>query len=630
MSASTCKGEHDADLSVRSSRKQLNVDSPSFTPLAPSTNGLTAGSSPRAAAISPRSASAAVFTPKTTKGATSTPATQSRDQSAEWQPPQDFQEFVPQQHTFELPQVQVQDQSQLQGLVQNFDPFSAQAASGAVAAGHQTAQVNPYAQDASSLSHSQYFAGAGGYQQPLQYHLYAPSGPSHQNLLDYQRKAYDFFIPEDLREDLQRKAEATQQTLPQSGLPAQVEVFHSLVPLDTSHQKNTTLFGYNSWLYKAVSSQDGRTYAIRRLEGYRLTDERGVQALRHWNRVRNGGVVSIHQVMTTRAFGDSSLIFVMDYHPLAKTLAEQHFQNSPARFSGPRNQSPHIEESELWSYVVQIASALKAIHSERLAARVISPSKVILTSKRRIRLSACGVQDVAQYSPTQQAADFQQEDFVQFGQLMLGLAINNATPMQNYPKSVEALSRSHYTQRLKDCVQWLLLPSPSTGTPLTPTSAGASPSAKNIDYFLTEIAVQVTLSLDESLHADDTLTSHLSRELENGRIVRLLTKLNMINERPDTFAAGHTNADNQWSETGERYYLKLFRDYVFHQVDERGRPVTDLGWVIGCLNRLDAGSEEKIMLTSRDEQTVLIVTYRDVRRGLESAWQDVLKAQGRR
>jgi PAB-dependent poly(A)-specific ribonuclease subunit 3 len=44
--------------------------------------------------------------------------------------------------------------------------------------------------------------------------------------------------------------------------------------------------------------------------------------------------------------------------------------------------------------------------------------------------------------------------------------------------------------------------------------------------------------------------------------------------------------DPRWSETGDRYLLKLFRDYVFHQVDENGRPVVDLAHVISCLNKV--------------------------------------------
>ena len=39
-----------------------------------------------------------------------------------------------------------------------------------------------------------------------------------------------------------------------------------------------------------------------------------------------------------------------------------------------------------------------------------------------------------------------------------------------------------------------------------------------------------------------------------------MAKLGMINERPE-FAQ-----DPSWSETGDRYLLKLLRDYIFHQV----------------------------------------------------------------
>ena len=56
-------------------------------------------------------------------------------------------------------------------------------------------------------------------------------------------------------------------TLSDSTLPTQIEHFHSLVPLDISNQRNAALFGYPSWIYKAVSSKDGHTYALRRLEG---------------------------------------------------------------------------------------------------------------------------------------------------------------------------------------------------------------------------------------------------------------------------------------------------------------------------------------------------------------------------
>lgn len=50
--------------------------------------------------------------------------------------------------------------------------------------------------------------------------------------------------------------------------------------------------------------------------------------------------------------------------------------------------------------------------------------------------------------------------------------------------------------------------------------------------------------------------------------------------------------------------LKLFRDYVFHQVTEDGRPWLDMAHVIQCLNKLDAGVQEKVYLIP-DKQKLL-------------------------
>ena len=69
---------------------------------------------------------------------------------------------------------------------------------------------------------------------------------------------------------------------------------------------------------------------------------------------------------------------------------------------------------------------------------------------------------------------------------------------------------------------------------------------------------------------------------------RLLTKLGTVVDRTEL------NLDTAWAETGDRYMLKLFRDYVFHQVMEDGRPFLDMAHVIACLNRLDAGVPDKV------------------------------------
>jgi PAB-dependent poly(A)-specific ribonuclease subunit 3 len=275
---------------------------------------------------------------------------------------------------------------------------------------------------------------------------------------------------------------------------------------------------------------------------------------------------------------------------------------SSGRFGG-RQPSPHVPENVLWSYIVQLASAIKACHSLRLAVRTIQPNKIIVTSKNRIRLNACSILDIVQFDSQFQLEQLKQDDFVQLGRLILSIA-GNANAALNIGKAMEHLTRT-YTPKLRECVTWLVS-----------TDLGVE---KNIDTFLQGISSEMVQTLDMQLHESDTLTSTLVGELENGRLVRLVAKLGLINDRPEY------EHNPQWSETGERYYLKLFRDYVFHAVDEQGRPVTDLGHIVSCLNKLDAGSDEKIQLMSRDEQSVFVVSYKEVKKGIETAFGELTR-----
>lgn len=335
--------------------------------------------------------------------------------------------------------------------------------------------------------------------------------------------------------------------------------------------------------------------------GFRLTNEEAIKAVNSWKKIIHPNIVTTIEAFTTRDFNDSSLVFVHSYHPLSKTLAEHH--SSTNRFGRPAA----VPEKTLWSYLVQLASALKAIHKAKLAARCIDISKVILTDKNRIRLSACSIQDVLHFEVPRRIEDLQQEDFFNLGRLILSIATN--TPPRNLGDlrlPLEQLGRT-YSMELKERVSWLLSPPQNIPT-------------KTADHLVYDLAQHADDVLVASLDADDELSTHLGRELENGRIVRLVAKLGSINERPEY------DGDPNWAETAERYTLKLFRDYVFHQVDGQGNPVIDLGHIISCLNKLDAGIDEKIYLTSRDHQSTFVVSYKELKKQLQTAFGELLKA----
>ncbi|CAF4896024.1 unnamed protein product [Rotaria socialis] len=107
-------------------------------------------------------------------------------------------------------------------------------------------------------------------------------------------------------------------------------------------------------------------------------------------------------------------------------------------------------------------------------------------------------------------------------------------------------------------------------------------------------------------------------ELDCGRLFRLISKLNTLLERPEH------SMNQAWSETGDRYILKLFRDFVFHSIGFEGEPIVDMAHVVQCLNKFDAGSHDKICLTSRDEQNVMIVSYSELHQAFERAFTELM------
>lgn len=328
--------------------------------------------------------------------------------------------------------------------------------------------------------------------------------------------------------------------------------------------------------------------------------------------MRNANVVTVHLAFANSRFGQPSLFFVTDFHPLSESIAQKHFTHQN-RYSN-RHSTSQIPETTLWNYITQISNALKAIHDAGLAAKVIDSTKIILTSEHRLRLSACAVLDVVQGQNPGKLSDHQTNDLYLFGTLLLALGTNNAsgtTFKNNHPKALE-LFRRNYSPRLCTHLTWLLDHNPSA----------ANINTDPVDTFLARIAPDMVSAFDASLHASDTLISHLNRELENSRLVRLVTKLNTILERPEN------ERDRNWSEQGRYYPVILARDYIFHPVDAQGRPILDLGHVVGCLNKLDVGLEERVLMVGRDEETQVLVTWRDVKGLVEGAWGEIMRRRG--
>lgn len=96
-----------------------------------------------------------------------------------------------------------------------FDPYASSPSMATSSQGQPSGQINPYLHDQAANGGGAFYSG-NPFLQPLNYHLYVSQAPYRDHLTPNQRTARDFFISDNLREELQRKSAATVQTLPRT------------------------------------------------------------------------------------------------------------------------------------------------------------------------------------------------------------------------------------------------------------------------------------------------------------------------------------------------------------------------------------------------------------------------------
>lgn len=412
---------------------------------------------------------------------------------------------------------------------------------------------------------------------------------------------------------------------PSLGCPDVVGGYYAVLPMENTPSPVFTLSGPPCMLYKGVSAARGTPSALLRIIGPPpAPSAQIVRAGEAWKRVRHPALLCLREVFTTRQFTAvaaasmvpaNEVVFAYEFASRADTLYNV-FLNAPS----PDHRYHPLAETTLWAFASQLLSAVAVVHNNRLALREsLNTVRILVTGRNRVKISCIGLKDAldpggADHIPTnahnrtinqERTMTLQREDLTAIGHVLATLALRVDNKMVRggvlacgSDVAVDAIRRlTPYSEDFAVLVMSLL------GT--------AMPNSQvTVNQVLGLIGPRMALELGNVWTHSDALEGKLFVEFDSSRMFRLMSLLGFINER------GDAGVEPQWAETGDRYLLKLFRDYVFHRVDEDGNPVLDMAHVAECLSRLDVGSPEQVLLSSRDGGSLLVATYEDLRRCL--------------
>ncbi|KAI3636960.1 hypothetical protein MIR68_005227 [Amoeboaphelidium protococcarum] len=418
--------------------------------------------------------------------------------------------------------------------------------------------------------------------------------------------------------------------------------YHSVVQVDDHDDLRHVLSEYQLIRYHGISAVDSSFVTMIRVCGYKPLNEKILLSL---GKYINGGlvylpgVVKLKEAFSTRFFGDDSLMFIYDsfgsltplYHAFPLYVTDQ-------------NIDCRAIIDEVWSVLVQLLSLLHQIFQCGLTVGILNPFTVMRSYSGQIRLAYLGIPHVlysqSQSYTTGQLIHSQLNDLMQAVTLIASLALQCDAPdmiyqpqqiipafINTFCNDVNSKSGAPEEQDLKNLILFIL---DACQTEMNNVQSGyvvEKQIASNIiGQCFPVMAPKLIQETQRAYAMADIIQSSMKRDIENGRLFRLMVKLNAILERD------HLLGDTTWAQTGDRYTLSLLRDYIFHQqapgVNGMHVPVLNMAHVLKCLNKLDCGSEENVLLVSCDESNCLILSWRDLKQCAERCFQELATASG--
>ncbi|KAA0166821.1 hypothetical protein FNF31_01196 [Cafeteria roenbergensis] len=421
-----------------------------------------------------------------------------------------------------------------------------------------------------------------------------------------QRTWRGSFLPDDAELHYHRLAAQVARSLPGDDprlreLPSD---YTEGYPLDAESKPSgvTGSTGYPTRLFKAVSLRDGVARAVRRVDGVRLPLDVLRAVLSRWGSPAHG-VASHPSIIALRECpspspGDRATFFAHDLVPGARSLADIFFSERPG-------EAPQLGEELVWRVAADALLGIRAAHAAGLSLHGITLERLLLAPDGRCLIAGAGVLEALDHESDRPLPALQENDVSNLGAALLQLAVRDTAAAQ--PGSLQASLRAlsaKATPQLTRLVGALMARPP-------PSAAAA------VDELL---APRLPALYEGILRRCEALDSLVAAEAGSGRMLRLLVKLLHVLDRPEA------DVDPAWGSGGDKLVLAAMRDAIFHQTDESGRPRMDPSHVMECLQRLDMGDPQRVLLPARDGQTLLMADWATLRASVHDSFGALAKA----
>ncbi|EPY52763.1 poly(A)-specific ribonuclease complex subunit Pan3 [Schizosaccharomyces cryophilus OY26] len=450
-------------------------------------------------------------------------------------------------------------------------------------------------------------------------HIVARFPPFLHTMDDSQKKKLQTFLADDLQGWLLHLSREYFHFSSPSRLPAHIFSYHSLTPRRTI-TTSLPVLGYSVATYKVIDGDNGKPYLFVQLQKFHLLRDKNITNVVPWTKIHSPHIMDIREAFTTHAFRQPSIVFVYEYSPSCPSLYDLFFSSPVFRkkaasfyFSKPLLNTQKV----LWIIASQLVSALHTIHSAGMAAKMITAKNVLMVGKLRVALFGLGIYDVILDYSNNSLGELQLEDCRNLGLLLLSLAcgIENISIATARDHIANLDFRGDFQSSFVELIKSLILD-----------------DGIRIDHVLPSVIPYIIENYENSSLMQDVYHSRLAEQVENDRLLRILLKFEFLDDRPEFLE------DPDWSPCGRFWIIRLFRKYMFRikqytkgdehpirsqlldtsKLTERN---IDLSHLVQCLNKLDAGTEERILL--EDSCNRIIVSYKDVKTAINTAFMEL-------